>query len=929
LFPRTFAKLALALAVSLAAYGQTGVSSSIAGKIRTVSSDPTGNACSPGDVRSYNGAIYSCQSSVYALISGGPGGTPSLTPVTIATGASTGTITHNLDLDPPYTLSGLVCLTTRQVAVTQIVDATNTATVTTGSAHEWVTGARVAIAGVTGGGTGLNGTVQITVTGASTFTYTSSGVTDATYNNVGITATSTVQIHPDSYTGSTANALMINLAENAAADVVCAASVGTAGSTGATGATGQGFSDGDKGDVVISSSGAALNFDTSVVTAWAKTILDDANQAATRTTLGLVPGTDVQAYDAELAAIAGLTSGGDKVPYFTGSGTAAVADFTSFARTLVATANAAAARTALAAYGSGDNAAFNTVAVTPGSDAIAGAFRRNGAAQTANIVEFQTEANAMLSNIDKTGKFNGPVASANVTVTATAAGAPLVARTDAINTVAANPFMGVQNSSNTWLGGFLGSGKLNIPALTSGAAMFDADGTLQKVTGTATDCVLVNGTSGACGSGSGDLLAANNLSDVANAGTARTNLGLAIGTNVQAYDAQLGELSATPTDDNVAVGSGSAWQYKALPSCSDATGSKLLYNSTTNAFSCGTDQNSGGATPGGSDTQVQFNDGSSFGGDAGLTYNKTTDVLSVTGGVSTGTGSGAAGYIALLQGTAGTAATNEILIQAPASVTAYQITLPGAAASGVVMASNSGGTVTTSFDNTPDLGTPSAATLTNATGLPISTGVSGLGTGVATALATPSSANLRAALTDESGTGAAYFQGGDAGTPSAIVLTNATGFPTLNQNSTGTAGGLSGTALSGDVTNSGNTITLATKHKTRQFGFVIGADNGSALVDGDDQPSIFSNQLGFGITITRVWCETDSGTSTINLQRDDGSAANILSSNLTCDNDGATGTIDTNEDNVADTNNVDFVMVAAAASGTPKRVTVYVRYTVD
>lgn len=50
------------------------------------------------------------------------------------------------------------------------------------------------------------------------------------------------------------------------------------------------------------------------------------------------------------------------------------------------------------------------------------------------------------------------------------------------------------------------------------------------------------------------------------------------------------------------------------------------------------------------------------------------------------------------------------------------------------------------------LGTPSSGTLTNCTGLPISTGVSGLGTGVATFLATPSSANFAAALTDESGT---------------------------------------------------------------------------------------------------------------------------------------------------------------------------------
>lgn len=91
---------------------------------------------------------------------------------------------------------------------------------------------------------------------------------------------------------------------------------------------------------------------------------------------------------------------------------------------------------------------------------------------------------------------------------------------------------------------------------------------------------------------------------------------------------------------------------------------------------------------------------------------------------------------------------------------------------------------------TPSLGTPSSLTLTNATGLPVSTGIAGLGVGVATALATPSSANLAAALTDETGSGAAVFSNSpslvtpDLGTPSAATLTNATGLPV----STGIAG---------------------------------------------------------------------------------------------------------------------------------------------
>lgn len=82
---------------------------------------------------------------------------------------------------------------------------------------------------------------------------------------------------------------------------------------------------------------------------------------------------------------------------------------------------------------------------------------------------------------------------------------------------------------------------------------------------------------------------------------------------------------------------------------------------------------------------------------------------------------------------------------------------------------------------TPALGTPSAIVLTSGTGLPISTGISGLGTGIATFLATPSSVNLATAVTDETGTGALVFATGPTfitpvlGTPASGVMTNVTG----------------------------------------------------------------------------------------------------------------------------------------------------------
>jgi hypothetical protein len=52
----------------------------------------------------------------------------------------------------------------------------------------------------------------------------------------------------------------------------------------------------------------------------------------------------------------------------------------------------------------------------------------------------------------------------------------------------------------------------------------------------------------------------------------------------------------TATDDAVMIGNGTTWVGTSLPSCSNATTSKLLYDNTSNIFSCGIDQSAGGGT---------------------------------------------------------------------------------------------------------------------------------------------------------------------------------------------------------------------------------------------------------------------------------------------------------------------------------------------
>lgn len=191
------------------------------------------------------------------------------------------------------------------------------------------------------------------------------------------------------------------------------------------------------------------------------------------------------------------------------------------------------------------------------------------------------------------------------------------------------------------------------------------------------------------------------------------------------------------------------------------------------------------------------------------------------------------------------AGTNIAVTNADTSVT---IGLTGTVAvanggTGVTTSTGSGSVVLSTSPSltTPILGTPQSGTLTNCTGLPVNTGVSGLGSGVATFLATPTSANLRTVVTDETGTGALVF----ANTPSLVT-------PAI--------GAATGTSVAITTNAANNALTARYNASNSLFGVTVNSAGQGVVAENSDASTGTDSYSKTGLPAFRLGNTGGSGT---------------------------------------------------------------------
>jgi len=282
-------------------------------------------------------------------------------------------------------------------------------------------------------------------------------------------------------------------------------------------------------------------------TVFAQSILDDADEATFKATVNLEAGTDVQAYDVELAALAGLTSAANAIPYFTGSGTAGVISSSADVVSFLGAANTAAMVTALSL-----TIGTNTQAWDADLDTYA------GITPSANLQTFMGSADfaAMRTNLSLVPGTDVQVYDAELLALA-----GLASAANAIPYFTGSETAGVISSSANMVS-LLGSADYAAArtalSLVPGTNVQAQDDELDDIAGlTFADDKIIIGT----GAGTIDLadctVFAQSILDDADEATFKATVNLEIGTDVQAHDDELTDVAGlTFADDKIIIGTG-------------------------------------------------------------------------------------------------------------------------------------------------------------------------------------------------------------------------------------------------------------------------------------------------------------------------------------------------------------------------------------